>query len=93
MSNNDILAALSMDLKRAALGYHRNSLYMAVRFIDEAKKRHEEVDSTSMPDYMQKILAKLQPLFSDDDIAKKADNLLMYSQLIQNYVVKKQLSS
>lgn len=78
MKNKYILESLASDLKRVALGLHRNSNLMAGRFIEEALKRKAEVDMKETAPYIQSILKNL-------DTNINADDALMYSTLIQNY--------
>jgi len=88
MKNKIILSALSMDLKRVALGLHRKSYGMAERFFGEAMKRKDEVNSHELLPYMQTILNNIGTLADKDNI-EKAENALMYSTRIQNYVMCK----
>ncbi|MFH1826860.1 MAG: hypothetical protein ABH812_00295 [bacterium] len=78
MKNKYILESLASDLKRVALGLHRESNIMAKRFLDEALKRRKEVQINTLDPYMKKILSNL-----DEKI--DCENALMYSTLIQNY--------
>lgn len=78
MKNKFILESLASDLKRVAMGLHRNSNLMAGRFIDEALKRKAEVDTKKVAPYIQGILKNLNNNID-------ADDALMYSTLIQNY--------
>ncbi len=89
MNNKDILAALSSDLKRIALGLQRNSLATVERFTEEALKRKNEVNRKELKPYMQKILEELEVILGKKDLSRKAEDTLMYSQLIQNYVLYK----
>ena len=82
MDNKQILGALAMDLKRAALGLHRKSNSMAGRFLQEAMQRKEEVNTEKLLPYMQQILMKLHNSLD-------AEHALMYSTRIQNYVLYK----
>lgn len=82
MDNKQILGALAMDLKRVALGLHRNSPATAQRFLSEVMKRKNEVDTRSLLPYMRQILKKL-------DKHIEAEDALMYSTRIQNYVLYK----
>lgn len=86
MNNKQILGALAMDLKRGALGLHRKSFRMADRFFAEAMKRKEELDLQSLPLSIRNILDQVSVL-GDEDVGKKAENALMYSTRIQNYVL------
>ena len=85
MNKNQIaLASLAMDLKRVALGYHRGSITMANRFLQEALKRRSEIDTTTVKPYVQKLLVKLDTLASEKDTGRIAERALMYSTLFQN---------
>lgn len=86
MTNKIILSSLAMDLKRAALGYHRGSLAMAMRFLDEALKRKEELDRNELKSYIRNILDKTEKP-SQKNPQDLAEDLLMYSTRIQNYVL------
>lgn len=80
------LSSLAMDLKRVALGLHRKSYAMAERFIDEAEKRRNEIMATKHPRYIQKVLENVESALQDTQDERIPDDLLMYSQLIQNYL-------
>lgn len=78
-SQQMILQSLSMDLLRAALGRHRGSHKMADRFIEEAKKRINElenIDNSKLISDVSKTLLLNSP--------HQAEDLLMYSTLIRN---------
>lgn len=85
MDNKQILGALAMDLKRAALGLHRKSFGMANTFFQEAMKRKNEVQTSELLPYMQTLLHDIEKL-STRDAEQKAEHALMYSTRIQNYV-------
>lgn len=87
MDEKIILSSLAMDLKRAAIGYYRGSDIMAKRFLDEALKRKGEYKSKKIKPYILKILNEIEELDGKpkDDIAERA---LMYSTLIQNFVLR-----
>lgn len=80
MDNKQLLSALAMDLKRVALGLYRKSDATAARFLIEAMKRKQEIDTQKLLPYMQQILTKV-----NEDI--NAEDALMYSTRIQNYVM------
>lgn len=87
---NDNLIALSsmaMDLKRVALGLHNKSFALASRFSEEVKKRNSEIHRDAVAPYMDTILTKVDALLSESKIDRKAEDALMYSTLIQNYVI------
>lgn len=81
MQNNQkiVLQSLSMDLLRAALGRHRGSHTMADRFIEESRKRIEELD----PTFNTKIINDLKLVLVTPS-ARQAEDLLMYSTLVRN---------
>jgi len=87
MTNQIILASLAMDLKRAALGLNRKSFVMAEKFSQEALQRQKEIDITSLPTYLQQILNSLPNKINSSEDEKKAEDMLMYSTLIQNYAL------
>jgi len=89
MDNKQILGALALDLKRVALGLHRKSFGMADKFLSEAMKRKEEVDTTLLAPYMCTILDQVSVLRTEKDTEQTAENALMYSTRIQNYVLYK----
>lgn len=87
MNNKFILESLVMDLKRVALGNHRKSFGMAKRFYEEALKRKNEVDTSSVKSYLLDILEKIEKM-KDKDPEEISEKALMYSTLIQNYTQK-----
>jgi len=87
MKNKQILSALSLDLKRTALGLHNGSIIMAEKFKNEALKRKAETDLKSLKPYMQEILNKTEKSLNSPYLNSEKDNLLMYSILIQNYTL------
>ena len=85
MSNNQIaLSSLALDLKRVALGYHRGSIKMASRFLQEALLRKNEVDIGEVKPYIKRLLDKLDSLVEEKDTEQVAEKALMYSTLFQN---------
>ncbi len=78
-----------MDLKRIALGLHRGSNVVASRFTQEAEKRLGEVERNTVLPYMKNVLANIQLTLSLKDKDKKAEDALMYSTIVQNYVLYK----
>lgn len=88
MNNNELLGALSMDLKRIALCFHRNSYRTAGVFIGEAQKRIGEIRRNDLMPYMQTILHDVQTLLSENP-GRRPDDVLMYSTRIQNYVLSR----
>lgn len=78
------LAALSMDLKRVALGYHGNSSKTASRFVEESLKKAKNIDADSFPPYLQKLLGNIEYVITQKDKQKVAEDALMYSTILQN---------
>lgn len=87
--NKQILGALSMDLKRAALGYYRNSDKTAEKFMDEAMKRKDEVEVKSLKPYLIVCLEKVSSLPKNKDKTKVAEDSLMYATIFQNAAISK----
>lgn len=82
-----ILSSLAMDLKRAALGYYRNSNRVADRFLEEALKRKKEINLRKVNPSIKKMLGELDKMMNKDNYAK-AEDALMYSVLFQNASLK-----
>lgn len=74
-----------MDLKRISQGLQNDSMLVAKRFAKEAIKRKQEIDFKKVDPYLAKILSKLK-IRADRNIA---EDVLMYSVLLQNYVLWK----
>lgn len=83
-----IIESLAMDLKRVALGLHRGSLSMAERFKEEVLKRESELHDQQIDSYLKKLLKKTRQVMLSQK-ADKAEDILMYSILFQNFVLKK----
>jgi hypothetical protein len=87
MNNKIALESLVMDLKRVAIGYHRNSLNMANRFYEEALKRKSEIDTTTLRPYILRFIKRIDVLTNQEQDAV-ADEALLISTLLQNYTQK-----
>jgi hypothetical protein len=83
MKNKQLLGALSMDLKRVALGYFRGSNLMAERFFEEALKRKNEIDTKELKPYLIKYLNKVENVKKENN-DRAAEDALLYSTLFQN---------
>ncbi|EKE21149.1 MAG: hypothetical protein ACD_7C00334G0003 [uncultured bacterium] len=83
MKNKIALESMAMDLKRAALGYHNNSLKMAERFREEALVRKREINLKEVKPYLRLILQKTEKINKNS-----SEDALMLSTLIQNYTRK-----
>jgi hypothetical protein len=88
MKNKIALSSLAMDLRRAALGYHRGSNLMAERFFDEALKRKKEVDMLMVKPYVRKLLNRIEGIKLQKKTGRIAEDALLYSILLQNAAVK-----
>ena len=86
MKNKIALSSIAMDLKRVALGYHRGSYSMAEKFLDEALKRRQEVDSSLLKPYLVKLLKDIDKIKKESKKDKAAEDALLYSTLFQNAI-------
>ena len=82
----ETLGALALDLKRASLAFWNGSTSTGERFIAEVVTRQGEVNMDEVDTRTRNVLAALPGVFSQDDTKKKAEDLLMYSTLVQNRV-------
>ena len=87
--NRLVLESLSSDLKRVSLGLQRKSLNMANRFSKEAQKRVKEVRESDTAPYISKIISQLVKHLNKDFSDRSAEDMLMYSVILQNYCFKK----
>lgn len=78
-----------MDLKRVALSLYRESYTTADRFSEEAMKRKKEIHMGTLAGYMRKMLIQLDDRLHEKDPLHKAEDALMMSTLIQNYILYK----
>ena len=88
MNKKIILGSLAMDLKRAAIGYHRGSNAMGDRFLREAIARKNEYKGNDLEPYVMRILAAVEDLQTLSE-ERRAEDALMYCTLIQNFVMQK----
>lgn len=83
-----IVESLAMDLKRVALGLYRGSFNMAERFKEEALKRESELENQKLDSHLKKLLEKTKELLLSKK-ADRAEDILMYSTLFQNFALKR----
>ncbi len=83
-----IIESLAMDLKRVALGLHRGSFNMANRFKEEALKRESELENQHLDNYLKKLLEKTKQILLSQK-TDRAEDVLMYSILFQNFALQK----
>lgn len=88
MSKKIIIESLAMDLKRVALGLHRNSKAMANRFKEEALKRERELEDLPLDSNLIKLTEYMKKTLSENT-NRTAEDVLMLSTLFQNYAQKK----
>ncbi len=81
--------ALASDLKRIALGIQKKSYPMADRFSQEALRWKSEIKTGELQHYMRAIIDNLDRILKGENSDRKAEDALMYSTLIQNYVMYK----
>lgn len=86
------LSSLALDLKRTALGIYQRSELVATRFQREALERRLEIKPHEVDPYIKKILDNLPSALEDKNSEKKAEALLTYSILLQNYARRKSLA-
>lgn len=87
-SQKVIVESLAMDLKRVALGIYRGSFAVADRFKQEALKRESELENQEIDSYLKDLLKKTRKVLSSQN-ADRADDILMYSTLFQNFALKR----
>lgn len=85
MNNKIAIEALSMDLMRIAVGYHRGSTKMANRFKEEALKRCSEISIEEVKPFFAKIIKNIKMCLSTEPQDRTAEDALMYSVLCKNY--------
>lgn len=90
MNNQQLIGALAMDLKRVSLGLQRKSSAMAEAFTKEALKRCEEITISEVKPYMAQTIEKTKQLLKNQTTQNAAEDLLMYSTLVQNYFTTNQ---
>ena len=61
---------------------------MAERFLEEAIRRREEIDKSSLEGYLVKLLDRLDDIKKENDLKKAAEESLMFSTLFQNAACK-----
>lgn len=83
----EVCGALSNDLLRVALASYRKSDEVAGRFEQEAHKRIAEAKQCAVTDYSAELLPRVEQSLSTPDRLQRAENCLMYSTLLQNYVL------
>ena len=57
------------------------------KFIQEAKKRIDEIDRKLVKPYLNNVIDALNTSFSKTDKKHLAEDVLMYGQIFQNYAI------
>ena len=83
MNNKQVLGALSLDLKRVAIGYFRGSSKLSDRFLQEALKRKSELDKKNLKPYLFKFLDSIENL-KKEERHKASEDALLYSTIFHN---------
>ncbi|MDO8497110.1 MAG: hypothetical protein Q7S61_01010 [bacterium] len=76
-----------MDLKRVSIGLYRKSFSVSDRFKIEALARIDELEVKTLPTYIQSVVRKTEKILKEDAV-NTAEDILMYSIILQNYTVK-----
>lgn len=82
------LAALTLDLKRVALAFHRSSPDVAQKFFAEALKRREEINLTEVDHRTKILIVNFPDILDQKDTSRHAEDMLMYSVLLTNSLKK-----
>jgi hypothetical protein len=85
--NQILLSSLSSDLYRVALAAHKKTPAMKMRFIKETSRWLNDIDDTELKPYIQKVLAKIKQIEAIESDELLADQCLVYSILLKNYVI------
>ena len=86
-----LLQNIALDLDRISTSLNRNSFTVAERFVQEVINQQKQIGNSGLPDYIKKILSALPQALSQQESKQKADDALMYSILLQNFVAKNTL--
>lgn len=88
MNTKQLIQALSVDLYRAATGFHRGSIKTANIFSREAQEKMYKIQENTSSPYLKKLIVWTLPLLARQD-GDAAEHLLMYSNLFKNYSLKR----
>jgi hypothetical protein len=82
-----LIGSLSSDLYRVANMVGKGSFAAADRFFLEAKKWSSQLSGARVKNHISKIIFNINEDTSKELTLEKAEKLLMYSVLLQNYVL------
>jgi hypothetical protein len=80
-----LIGSLSSDLYRVANLVGRNSYSSANRFFQEAQKWSLQLSHTKVKKHIKKIISDINSDTQGVNSVEKAEKLLMYGILLQNY--------
>jgi len=81
-----LIGSLSNDLLRVANLTHKGSDKGAVRFFAEAKRWSSQLKNKKLKPYIRDIVTDINE-YREDLTLERAERLLMYSILLQNYSI------
>lgn len=85
MTNNQIMQAMALDLKRAAMGYYSGSVRMADIFLSEVMKRISNLENGLLNEPQKKIIKRIEFLPQEVDKMRRAEYSLTYSTLLLQF--------
>ncbi|MBI2590255.1 MAG: hypothetical protein HYW33_00020 [Candidatus Blackburnbacteria bacterium] len=89
MSDNKFLiGSIVSDLRRASLYMHLGSLSTASHFAHEAIETKKRVNMEMISPHVARILEETEKTLKKPDGDHKAEDILMYSILLQNFAQK-----
>lgn len=84
MNTKLLLAALSQDLYRIAIGIHNNSNTMTEKFTAVALQTANEINRDDVKPHIKKVLKDLPRILAEPDDKLRSEDALTYSIIIQN---------
>lgn len=84
---NLLLGSISNDLFRVVSLFCRGSSTSSIKFLHEAKKWSMQVDNQKIPQYIAKIITKINNN-EIENLEIDAEDYLMYAILLQNYTLQ-----
>lgn len=85
MNNNLYIKSLALDLRRIVQGEISGSEKMTKRFIVEALKWKQQIDTSMLSPRLKKILDQIEQMLTSDRKERLADDALLYSNLLIHF--------
>ena len=85
MTDRQLLQAIALDLKRAAIGYQSGSLKMADIFLQEGLKKGKAITGVSDSGSLSRVLKKIQQLPEAPSTDLKAEHALTFSTILLSF--------